>query len=368
MSLPTYSPRKNHSDTKLTVAGDLYDANTVFEPFDSLVLQLNPARESGSPHPFANVLAQIKELGTAREFGPPAPIAHEQQIDPALEFVSPPPPAQVQPLDPTPDFDSPAPSAHVPDFNSALEFGSPTPSAHDQHFHPAFGFGSPPPIDYAQPYDLSLVCGSLAPLDHVSNIAPAFEFGLPAPFAHVPNFNSALEFGSPAPFDYGQPFDCHLDFVPPEGFQYSQLNNDATGTKVPTSTAQAQVVDPRLQAVSLLDFQDQEYDTVTGTVFPAIFPHRTCIHYPRYLFPIASNQAAQYGYHCPQTDMSTTSPHEQTSQVSGTSSPANFHHQVDKDSGGLHGDGKLTTALCRIKLKFDRYFWLLAQRTWTAHN
>lgn len=320
------------------IAGDFYRAETVFDAVDSHVLQLNPAREFGSPKSLANVLPQIKELGTTREGGSPDPFARDQQIDPALEFGSTPPPAHVQPLDPVPDFGLPAPSTHVPNFHSAFEFDSPAPSTHDQQLHPALGFDSPLSIDYTQPYTPSLVFGSPASFTHVSNIAPAIEFGSTASSSHIPNFNSAVEFGSPAPFDYTQPNDFRLDSVSPEGFQYSQLHKDATGIEVSASIAQIQLVDPRLQAASLLDFQDQAFEPVTGTLFPAIID-QTCIH-PESSFPIPSTQAAQYGYYNLQTDMSTTPAHEQTNHASGTSSPATFHHQVGKNNDSLHRDGE----------------------------
>lgn len=314
------------------IAGDFYHAETVFDAFDSHALQSNPAREFGSPKSLGNV-AQIKELGTTSEVGSPDPFARDQQIDPALEFGSTPPPAHVQPLDPAPDFCLSTPSTHVPNFHSAFEFGSPAPSTHDQQFHPALEVGSPPSIDYAQPYSPGLIFGSPPSFTHVSNIAPAIEFGSPAPSAHVPNFNSDVEFGSPAPFDYTQLNDYRLGSVWPEGFEYSQLHKDATGT---ASIAQVQLVDPRLQAASLLDFQDQAYKHVTRTFFPAIVD-QTCIH-PESSFPIPSTQAAQYVYYNPQTDMSTTSAHEQTNHASATSSPATFHHQVGNDNDSLHRD------------------------------
>lgn len=326
-----YSPHEDH--LILThIPGDFYDAESLLEAIDPHALQLNPAHEFGSPHPLANVVAQIKELGNAREPGSPAPFAQYQQIDPALEF-----PAHFQLLDPALEFDSTTSSTHVPNLNSALEFSSPAPSAHDQQFYPTLEFGSPSPFDYPHQYNPSAAFDSPAPYAHVPNFASTFEFGLPNPSAHVPDLVSTFEFGLPAPT---RPDQYRLDSVPPEGLEYSQLHSDTAGTEVPARITQVGVLDPRLREASILEFQNQEYDPVTGTLFPEINSHQNYIHHPEFSFPIAPTQAAQYQSPYPQTDISATLTHERTDHASGTLSPITFRHQVGEEYNGLHEDGE----------------------------
>lgn len=321
MRLQFYSPPSDHL-ILTCIAGDFLNAESVTESLNPHALQLNPGHEFRSPHHLANVFAQVKELDTARETNFLAPSAPDQQIDPIQEFVSSLLP-QIQPID------------------TALDFGLASPSAHDQYYNPSPGFDSPSRFDYTHPYDSSLVFDLSVSYAHLPNLASAFEFGSPTSSAHVPDLISASEFDSLASSDYSQPYHYRLDSVPPECSKYSQLHDDVASSEVSARIAEVGVLDPRLLATPILEIEDQEYDLVTEAGFPANYYRPNYVHHPESSFPLASNQAGQYGYQYSQTNMSATSPHSQTESVIGTLSPAVFRHQLNKDNNGLNEDGEL---------------------------
>lgn len=151
--------------------------------------------------------------------------------------------------------------------------------------------------------------------------------------AHVRNLDSAFELGSPSILEYAQQYNQRLDSEPTQSFKFYQPQKDATGTEKLPSTAQVQALDPRLQAETLLNIQDKKYD-------PARNHHHNYIHNPGSSFLIESNLPAQNAYHYSQTDMSASSPEDQTKYTPGSSSPAAFHQQFEKDDNGLRGDGE----------------------------
>lgn len=298
---------------------------------DSHILKLNPDHQFESPHPHAHILTQIKELGTACELCSPAPSAHRQQFNPDFEIGSLSQPARIQEL----DFYSPASIPHFEQFHSTSDLRLSTLFAHNP-IDPGFEFGSPSPTDHDQQLNPGPGFRPPASFGQFQQLQPSHEFDFIAPPAHVTNFDSAFELGSPTLLEYAQQYKQRLNSEPPQSFQDFPY---AIGTEKLPSTPQVQVLDPRLQAAPLPDFQDEEYDPAVETVFPEIdFHHHNYIHHPGSSFQIAATQAAHYAYHHPQTDMSASFPQDQAIHACGSSSPAAFNQQPDKDNNGLHGD------------------------------
>lgn len=318
-------------------------------------MQLNPDRKFESPHPFAHVLTQIQELGSSCEFGSPVPSAHDQQFNLDLEIGSPSDPAHIQEVNPTLDFGSQASSPYCESFEQphfTLDLSLSTPFAHNQltpcfefdspahnHLDPRFEFDFPAPTEHDRKFNVVPEFGSLASSGKFQQLHASLEFDLLTPPAHITNLDLAFELGSPTLLETAQQYNQRLDFEPPQGFKYFQLQNHATETEKLPSTAKVQVLDPRLQATPLLDFQDNGYNPAIETVFPAINPNPHNSIHPGSSFPIASTLAAQYAYHFPQTDMSASS-EDQTKRAPESSSPAAFNQRSDKGDNGLHGDGE----------------------------
>lgn len=319
---------------------------------------MNPDQKLDSPHPFTHVISQIKELGSACEFGSPAPFAYNQQLLPDLEIGSPATFAHNQQLHPDLEIGWPSQTAHIQNVDSILDLCSPASFPNFEQLHPSSDLGLSTLFAHNQ-LDTELEFDSPAPTAHDQQFNPVAEFASPASFgqfrqlqsslefdslappAYVTNLDSASELGSPNLLEYAQHNNQRFDSQPPQGFQYFQLQNDATGTEKLPNTAQVQVLDPRLQASSLLDFRDKKYDPTIGTLFPAINPHHhNYTDHPGSSFPIAPTQTAQYACHYPQTDMSASFPQDQAEHASGSSSPATFHRQFDKEYNGLNGDGE----------------------------
>lgn len=173
-------------------------------------------------------------------------------------------------------------------FDPDLEFSSPTPYPHDRQFNTAPGFGS------------------TASFGQFRQLQPPLDFSLLTHPAHVRNLDSDFELGSPTIVEYAQQYDKCLDSEPPQSLVFFQQQKDAIGTEKLPSSAQVQVLDPRLQAEPLLDSQDKEHDSARNK------NHHNYIHHPGSSLFIQSSLTAQNAYHFSQPDMSASSPEDQT--------------------------------------------------------